>query len=232
MIQPGKVITAIIGAVALCATLCADMMPVPGPDSGVERSVSVCRRTVFQHASWPSPFDCPGLTDEDTLTAFYITPPEAYGVTPMRGAIGFQGSLRDGTGGDVSATAEIYADSPTGLSGTGYDGIKAFFANDDDDQWFFELFYVVGGTEYNSGFVGINGSDAGPPHTAYLTAPFASAGYLDLAQITNIGFRVKIDFGTDGASDTFHVSVVPVPGAVLLGMLGLSAAGLKLRRLA
>jgi len=33
-------------------------------------------------------------------------------------------------------------------------------------------------------------------------------------------------------SDDFHVSLVPVPAAVILGMLGLGAAGWKLRKFA
>jgi len=174
-----------------------------------------------------------GVGDTDILFfgSFLITPPNAYGVSPMRGLIGFQGTIKDGTGGDTLAAAQIDTGGTiSGLSGTGYDGVTAFFANDNDDQWEFELFYAVGGTEYNSGFVGINGTVVGPPNTAYLTAPFA--GILDLGGITEIGFRVRTNFGVDGASDTFHVSVVPVPGAILLGFLGLGAAGIKLRRFA
>lgn len=170
----------------------------------------------------------------DFLFNFHKTPPDAYGVSPMRGTIGFQGNLADNPGdGDSFAVAEIFVAPPVGLSGSGFDGITAFFANDNDDQWQFQLFYVDGATEHASAPVLINGSVAGGAQTTYLTASQA-AGTLDLGDITKIGFRIQTDFGTEGASDTFHASLVavPVPGAVLLGFLGLSAAGLKLRRYA
>jgi hypothetical protein len=43
-------------------------------------------------------------------------------------------------------------------------------------------------------------------------------------------FKIGVSFGEDsiGYVDNFQVNVVPVPGAVLLGMLGLSLAGVKL----
>lgn len=43
----------------------------------------------------------------------------------------------------------------------------------------------------------------------------------------------RLEFtGLPGATDAFvdNINVVPLPGAVLLGMLGLSVAGVKLRR--
>ena len=44
--------------------------------------------------------------------------------------------------------------------------------------------------------------------------------------------KIGVSFGEDsqGYIDNFQVNVVPVPGAVLLGMLGLSVAGVKLRK--
>ena len=51
------------------------------------------------------------------------------------------------------------------------------------------------------------------------------------AVVTHFGLTLELD-STESTPDTFHTSLVPVPGAVLLGMLGLSVAGLKLRRFA
>ena len=46
-----------------------------------------------------------------------------------------------------------------------------------------------------------------------------------------VGMHVQ-GIGTSGASDGFVLTRVPVPGALLLGMLGLGAAGWRLRRFA
>ena len=58
-----------------------------------------------------------------------------------------------------------------------------------------------------------------------------------LNHVTNIGFQIggNMEEPWGGGSnpsnpDTYHMDVIPVPGAFLLGMLGLSAAGVKLRR--
>lgn len=171
-----------------------------------------------------------GVGDTDTLTyGPLLTPPNPYGRPTMSGNIGFQGGLLDGVGGDTAAIAEVYGLN-LGLSGSGYDGIRTYFQNDNDDAWSFQLFYVeTSGVEYNSGTYVSLAPGGG---WTYLTAPAASSGSLDLANIQKMGFRVSGDFGSDGSSDTFHVSIVPVPGAVLLGILGLGAVGLKLRKYA
>ena len=55
-----------------------------------------------------------------------------------------------------------------------------------------------------------------------------------LDHVTGIGFAVATRGPDDPGGPAFDVDVdtVPVPGAVLLGMLGLSVAGIKLRRFA
>jgi len=73
MIQQRKVITVLIGGLALCATLHADMMQSLRWDPGYARSLSVCDRAVLQHASLPSPFDCPGVTDLDSLPVRFLS---------------------------------------------------------------------------------------------------------------------------------------------------------------
>ena len=48
--------------------------------------------------------------------------------------------------------------------------------------------------------------------------------------VTEFGFKLEYQ-GIHG-SDNFRISVVPVPAAVILGILGLGIAGIKLRKYA
>jgi hypothetical protein len=73
MIQQRKVIMVLIGVLVLCATLHADMMLSLRQDSGYAPSLSVCDRAVLQHTSWPSPFDCPGVTNPDFLPVKFLS---------------------------------------------------------------------------------------------------------------------------------------------------------------
>jgi len=78
------------------------------------------------------------------------------------------------------------------------------------------------------------GSGVLPPVGVYtgafsdtLTASFVYSNPFTLTQIATITHRAA-----GRTSFDFDTSVVPVPGAILLGFLGLGAAGLKLRRFA
>ncbi len=145
----------------------------------------------------------------------------------MSGRVGYVANLG---AVDGSAIATISALGNAGITDTtAYSGIKSYFQNDNDDIWSVELFYITAtGVEYKSGFTPL----AGDGGFDWLTVG-APAGGIDLSTVTDIGIRVKADFGGGGLpspGDAFHVSVVPVPAAVILGILGLSVAGLKLRK--
>ncbi|OHB76351.1 MAG: hypothetical protein A2Z25_21175 [Planctomycetes bacterium RBG_16_55_9] len=156
-----------------------------------------------------------------------------YGGTGMSGQVGFTANIGSNTEfGDV--TANIYNADASGVTGGTYDGISMYVQNDNNSHWSYQLFYEVAGTEYNSGaFVHTVGGGG----SAVLTTG-APGGGLDLDDIDVIGFRILghnmggADLGEPSNPDTFHTSVVPIPGAVLLGLLGLSAAGIKLRKFA
>jgi len=64
--------------------------------------------------------------------------------------------------------------------------------------------------------------------TASVGAPVTDGSLFSLTEIVTITHTAAYDSTSFDAVST----VVPVPGAVLLGMLGLSVAGIKLRKFA
>ena len=155
-----------------------------------------------------------------------------YGAADMSGEVGFVASFENF---DLTPWVEAkisYTGDP-GLTGLNYDGVTAYFQNDNNSRWYVQLFYKELGAavETTSSYVPLDGYGG----SAYLTAAKPGGG-LDLSNITDIGFYVKAYMDgvppNPSSPDAFHVSVVPVPAAVLLGILGLGVAGLKLRKYA
>ena len=153
--------------------------------------------------------------------------------------VGFTGNLVDNGGGD-SAIAQIGlvnlvtppggapTYSPLGLSGL-YDSFLLPISNDDDDIWRYQAYVTVGNTltpTHVSGWTTL----ASETETELLV----SFSNIDFSTVTGIGFELEWKPSINGkkGSDEYHTSVVPVPGAVLLGILGLGAVGLKLRKYA
>jgi hypothetical protein len=119
---------------------------------------------------------------------------------------------------------------------TGYTDYSLTFANDNDDIWWVNLYMNTGWTDApwsepdtfsQNGWTALNPGDV-------TTVTMSLAGIPYLNHVTNIGFQIGASMdnlgGNPSPGDAFHVSAVPIPGAVLLGFLGLGYAGTKLRR--
>lgn len=155
----------------------------------------------------------------------------SYG-TFMQGAVGYVGTLGDGPDNDLLGTILIganYSGSTilNSLSGQ-IDKYRAYVANDNDDPWSIAV-YLDDGSGIQYGSWQTLAANTG----AWSVLNLGST--VDLSTVTDIGIAVRGTFtGVIGAQpsnpDIFHVSVVPVPAAVLLGILGLGVAGLKLRK--
>jgi hypothetical protein len=141
--------------------------------------------------------------------------------TPTLTGVDFIGQLGDGSDLDQTANVELGKD---GLSLAGYTGFTTTLVNNDDDPWTVQLF-AQGDTLVKSGTQFLNSGQS-------VTLAVATTG-----TITKIGFSVTGLFtgilGDSPSNPDFYsieTAQVPVPGAVLLGFLGLGAAGIKLRR--
>jgi hypothetical protein len=176
--------------------------------------------TALQFTNWSASSVSAG--DLGARLVWATTSSSVYGGT-MQGKVGWVGFLMDDYGvGDNYATMTIGAGNDAGLSGS-YTGYQAFLANDDDDPWDVQLFIQTAAGKFVSGFTTLAGGS-----NAVLTLNTA----FDFGDVKDFGFEVRGDFsgGSPSNPDAFKISAVPIPGAALLGALGLFAAGLKLRR--
>ena len=154
---------------------------------------------------------------------------DVYGAV-MQGAVGYVGQIAEDPGdGDVFASMWIGATGATlGIVGS-YDGYSAWVSNDDDDAWSVRLIANVGTGDIYSNWATLN-----PGANTTLSMNFALTDFS--TSLGGLGFQIQGTF--DGASlspsnpDFFHLSAVPTPTAVLLGILGLGAVGIKLRKYA
>lgn len=150
-----------------------------------------------------------------------------YGAT-MEYLVGFAGNITvDTTGGNQFASVNIGLGPDVDLSGE-YDGFVLPLSNDDQQVWEYKLYVNTTGPDYLSdSWTTLTGGTQ-----TTLVLPFNAL--VDFSTLTDIGFIIQFNVASTGGgtnySDDFHTSVVPVPGAVLLGLLGLGVAGWKLRK--
>jgi hypothetical protein len=170
---------------------------------------------------------------DSTVTPLYGA--GVYGaLNPMYYSVGFVGDLTDNTG-TSSSLPDGFASVLIGAAGTpalttinSLSGSLTTFtmpiSNDNDDFWEYKL-YVVDALDqtYETGWIPISSGNQ-------LTLS-VGAGGVSFSDIKDIGFGVQLNVASQGAtSDDFHTSIVPVPAAVILGILGIGVAGFKLRK--
>jgi hypothetical protein len=148
-------------------------------------------------------------------------------------AVGFTGDLNDD---DRNAYSDVGADSAIATLGitspslpaVNYDGFLLPVSNDNDDTWLYQAYVTTATNTYISGW-----STGLAPDTQ--TTLLVNTPNMDYSTaVTGIGFQIRWDrsLNNERTGDDYNTSVVPVPGAILLGILGLSVASIKLRKYA
>jgi hypothetical protein len=157
--------------------------------------------------------DWPGTSGS---TINYSIDPSVYDEygEPMDFAVGFVGNLSSTQIMKIGMLGDL-----PGNDGTSVDSFGVFVANDDNnDPWGVRL-YLNGVSYAVPSFTTL-----APGAHEFVTVSFTPG------TVTAFGFEVDYPAGT--GSDNFHLSVVPIPAALILGLLGMGVAGLKLRRFA
>ncbi len=144
--------------------------------------------------------------------------PAAYGDT-MQYAVGFAGSTSNQVVSGVDP--EIWIGKSFAGEFAVSDTLRIDIANDNDDTYTYTAWYSTDslGTIVQGTSLTLTEDTVGSVSVVVGGAP------------THFGYTLELD-PLASTPDAFHTSVVPVPGAVLLGFLGISVAGVKLRKYA
>ena len=137
---------------------------------------------------------------------------------------------------DLTLSESDVGNTYTVSSGADFDAAVAMLTNDIDDlitvkQSTLDNLAAWGQTNYESNFLSF--SDPSDPSRVDFSGYIINSMTLTLNGLTftHSATSVYTTFDLDGTV-TFDGTVVPVPGAVLLGILGLGVAGIKLRKYA
>ena len=196
-----------------------------GQASAVPYFLDAPTARTFTELSLPTPgialqlvIDNPGLAVSPVhLNNGWIDPdgalPGLYGET-MQLEVGFAGHIT----GILAGDNVLSIGTAGGLAG--FDSLVIPIANDNDDVYRYHAWvsYDNMANMVQGALLDLIGDTTGTVSVAVVPG------------VTHYGFDV--DLLGPSSSDDFHTSVVPVPAAVLLGVLGLGVAGLKLRKYA
>jgi hypothetical protein len=230
------------------ATLCLSAVPASAAMFTLNHDAAMMLWDVFENPE--NATSALTFVTDDTVT---------YG-QPMSGEVGFVGTLYTHPAdpyypfAQMGLGANFWGTSSTGSGATtaqvigtalgtaptnslvGFDTYTLYIENDNNSEWSVNIFLNTGYVDqgetnnwYQNGWTVLL-----PGQSVTLSIDLTSVANLN--HVTNIGFQVGGDLtnlsGNPSDPDIYHISVVPVPAALLLGMLGLSAAGFKLRRFA
>jgi len=209
----------------------ADLYTFDADTASQLRAVSFSDVSANNYLNWVGYNDGTGM-DPQVGIPVYNPNNISYGAN-MFYQVGFSGNLAADLGGaDTVASVKVGALGKSILdeikAAGSFDGFYLPISNDDDYTWQVMLYAItdpqqVPSTDY---------------YTDWVTLASDTQATLALYFHETVNFNALLDIGfgirsvATNPNDNFHVSVVPVPGAILLGLLGLGAAGIKLRKFA
>jgi hypothetical protein len=151
----------------------------------------------------------------------------------MAYAVGFTGNVRDNNASGIARVSLGLIDPV--FAENSYEGFLLPVANDDDDTWLYRAYVttVTGGVPDDTAATIYSGWSDGLGLGEHTNLVALTPG-LDYSTVTGIGFEIRWAraLNNNRTGDDYNTSVVPVPAAVILGILGMGAAGLKLRKFA
>jgi hypothetical protein len=139
--------------------------------------------------------------------------------------VGFTGNVRDNNASGLARVSLGLIDP--GLYGS-YDGFELPVTNDDDDTWLYRVYVttVTGGVPEDTAATIYSDWSAGLGLSEHATLVALTPG-LDYSTVTGIGFEIRWfrALNNNRTGDDYNTSVettpvIPVPGAIVLGSIG------------